>query len=184
MDTRSETDLSLMVRYWGNETSCTRTFDILVDGQKLATETLVDKWRRNEFVNQEYAIPNSLVQGKTRIEVKFQATSGTVGGLFGVRLLRKMGTTGVPERTASLDGRPFVQVAAKGSTLHLDLVEASDVPTTVLVRRLDGRSVRSLVLPAGAVGGELDLRGKTGLFVVQVLREGALIQASRITITR
>jgi len=184
LDTKSETDLSLMVRYWGNETSCTRTFDILVDGQKLATENLVNKWKKSDFVNQEYAIPNGLVQGKSKIEVKFQATSGTVGGLFGVRLLRKTATTGVAERTASLDGRSFVHVAAKGSTLLLDLVEACDVPTTVLVHRLDGRSVRSLVLPAGAARGEIDLRGRTGLFVVQVMREGARIQASRISIVR
>jgi len=184
LDTKSETDLSLMVRYWGDETSCTRTFDILVDGQKLATENLVNKWKKSEFVNQEYAIPNSLVQGKTSINVKFQATSGTVGGLFGVRLLRKTASTVVVERTASLDGRSFVHVTAKGSTLLLDLAEASDVPITVLVHRLDGRSVRNLVLPAGVVRGELDLRGKTGLFVVQVVREGALIQASRISIVR
>jgi uncharacterized protein len=184
LDTKLETDLSLMVRYWGNETSCTRTFDILVDGQKVATENLINKWKRSEFVNQEYAIPNNLVQGKARIEVKFQAATGTVGGFFGVRLLRKVATTGVAERTPSLDGRSFIRVAAKGSTLLLDMAEASDVPTTVMVRRLDGRSVRSLVLPAGAVRGELDLRGKTGLFVVQVVREGALIQASRISIVR
>jgi DUF1680 family protein len=184
LDTKSETDLSLMVRYWGNETSCTRTFDILVDGQKLATENLINKWKKNEFVNQEYVIPNSLVQGKARIEVKFQATSGTVGGLFGVRLLRKQVTTGVAELTPSLDGRSFVQVAAKGTTLLLDMPEASEVPTTVSVRRLDGRSVRSFVLPAGAMHGEIDLRGRAGLFVVQVVREGALIQASRISIVR
>lgn len=184
LDTKSETDLSLMVRYWGNETSCTRTFDILIDGQKVATENLVNKWKKSEFVNQEYAIPSSLVQGKTSIEVKFQATSGTVGGLFAVRLLRKTASTDIAERTASLDGRPFVHMTAKGSALLLNLMEASDVPTTVLVRRLDGRSVRSLVLPAGAARGEIDLRGKTGLFVVQVVREGALIQASRISIVR
>ncbi len=86
--TNEETDLSLMVRYWGNE-GCTRTFDILIDGNKLVTENLVGKWNRDEFINQEYPIPNSMVTGKNEITVRFQATSGMVGGIFYVRLLRK-----------------------------------------------------------------------------------------------
>lgn len=88
MSTNQEINLSLMVRYWGNE-SCTRTFDILIDGQKLVTENISGKWNRNEFVNQVYSIPNSLVSGKGEVTVRFQASSGMVGGIYGVRLLRQ-----------------------------------------------------------------------------------------------
>lgn len=86
--TNGEKDLSLMVRYWGNE-GCTRTFDILIDGEKLVTENIVGKWNKDQFINQEYPIPNSMVTGKDEITVRFQATSGMVGGVFYVRLLRK-----------------------------------------------------------------------------------------------
>lgn len=88
MSTKSEEDLSLMVRYWGNE-SCTRKFDILIDGQKLASEDLEGKWNKNEFVNQVYEIPNSLIAGKKEITVRFEANSGMIGGLYYLRLLRK-----------------------------------------------------------------------------------------------
>ena len=86
--TNKEPDISLMVRYWGNE-GCTRTFDILIDGERLVTENIVSKWNRDEFVTVEYPIPNSMVAGKDAITVRFQATSGMVGGVFYVRILKK-----------------------------------------------------------------------------------------------
>lgn len=85
--TNRETDLTLMVRYWGNE-GCTRTFDILVDGEKLVTESIAGKWEKDAFVNQEYPIPNSMVTGKEEITVRFQASTGMAGGVYYVRLLR------------------------------------------------------------------------------------------------
>ncbi len=85
--TNRETDLSLMVKYWGNE-GCTRTFDILIDGEKLVTENIVDKWNVDEFVNVEYPVSNSMVEGKDTIVVRFEASSGMVGGLYDIRLLR------------------------------------------------------------------------------------------------
>jgi len=86
--TNRETDLSIMVRYWGNE-GCTRTFDILIDGEKLVTENIAGKWKKDAFVNQEYPIPNSMVTGKEAITVRFQASTGMAGGVYYVRLLRK-----------------------------------------------------------------------------------------------
>jgi len=89
LSTNEEINLSLMVRYWGNEFGY-RTFDILIDGEKLATESLSGKWNVSEFRNVEYLIPNSMVEGKSSIRVKFQApASGTAGGVFYVRLLRQ-----------------------------------------------------------------------------------------------
>lgn len=93
LSTQKEMDLSLMVRYWGNE-SCTRTFDILIDGKKLVTENIINKWNVDDFVNQEYKIPNSMVTDKSEITVKFQASSGMVGGIFYVRLLREYAPIG------------------------------------------------------------------------------------------
>jgi uncharacterized protein affecting Mg2+/Co2+ transport len=94
MDTNSETYLSLMVRYWGNETAGDgRTFDINIDGQKLVTENLFDrtKFDVEEFVNVEYPIPAGKLEGKTKIVVRFVAPSqnlGYAGNVFFIRLLR------------------------------------------------------------------------------------------------
>jgi DUF1680 family protein len=89
LNTNNELNLSLMVRYWGNEGGY-RTFDILIDDEKLVTENITGKWNVSEFRNVEYPIPNSMVEGKDNIRVKFQApASGYAGGAFYIRLLRQ-----------------------------------------------------------------------------------------------
>ena len=88
MDTKGEENLTLMVRYWGNENG-NRTFDILIDGHVLTTENIVGKWKREAFVNAEYTIPAEWVKGKQVINVRFQSKPGTVaGGIFYVRLIK------------------------------------------------------------------------------------------------
>ncbi len=101
LGTEGKTDLSLMVRYWGNEGG-SRSFNIYIDGALLTNENIVGKWNVNDFVNVEYPIPTSMTDGKTSITVKFEAinTSNLVGGLFYVRLLEPL-TTDV--RTAKED---------------------------------------------------------------------------------
>lgn len=87
--TRGEEALSLMVRYWGNE-SANRTFDILVDGELLVTENTVGKWNRNALVNVEYKIPEDWVKGKESVTVTFRSHAGnTAGGVFYVRLVKQ-----------------------------------------------------------------------------------------------
>jgi len=89
LSTQGETDLSLMVRYWGNEWGY-RTFDIYIDNDKLLTENITGKWNVSEFRNVEYPIPSSMVEGKNNIRVKFQApASGYAGGVFYIRLLKQ-----------------------------------------------------------------------------------------------
>jgi len=88
MDTNSRTDLTLMVRYWGNEIG-SRTFDITIGGTKLETENTSGKWQVDEFKNVEYTIPASMLQGKTSIQVRFvTAGSNQTGGIYSIRLLR------------------------------------------------------------------------------------------------
>ena len=89
MNTNSETDLTLNVRYWGAEWGG-RKFDIYIDDEKLLTEDNTGRWNQSKFHNIEYAIPNSLVQGKNNIRVKFQAIQGnTAGAVYYIRLVRK-----------------------------------------------------------------------------------------------
>ena len=94
LTTKGNENLSLMVRYWGAE-SGSRSFDILVDGQTIATENIVGKWKKDLFCNVEYNIPATLLKSKDKITVRFQSKSDTTaGGIFAVRLL-------VPESTVT-----------------------------------------------------------------------------------
>ncbi|MDR0505632.1 MAG: hypothetical protein LBH32_02280, partial [Dysgonamonadaceae bacterium] len=86
--TKGNENLSLMVRYWGNEGG-NRTFDILIDNELLVTENIVGKWNKDEFVNVEYPIPADKVRGKASITVTFKCRPGNIaGGVFCVRLLK------------------------------------------------------------------------------------------------
>ncbi|MBQ7239714.1 MAG: glycoside hydrolase family 127 protein [Bacteroidales bacterium] len=86
MQTKGKSEkVTLMVRYWGGDAG-NRKFDIQIDNQTIATETLTGG--KNEFVNKEYEIPASLLEGKTEVRVKFKAKSGNIfGGIYYVRLL-------------------------------------------------------------------------------------------------
>jgi len=63
------------------------TFDVLVDGEKVATQKL--EAAGFELVDFEYKLPDRLTRGKQRITVKFQSLpdSGT-GGVFDVRIIQ------------------------------------------------------------------------------------------------
>ena len=76
----------LRVTYWGSDGG--RVFDILVDGEKLATQKLNDN-QPDQFYDEVYPLPDELTQGKERVTVKFQAHPGnTAGGVFGLRTMR------------------------------------------------------------------------------------------------
>lgn len=91
MATGSSTELSLMVRYWGNESDFNRRFDILIDGEKIASETLFRKWNKAEFQNVSYEIPEKLLTGKSNVTVRFQSGEHTVaGGIFQIRLIKRL----------------------------------------------------------------------------------------------
>lgn len=88
MKTNAETDLSLIVRYWGAEWG-ERKFDIYIDDQKLLTEDNSRRWNQSKFKDIKYEIPSSMLQGKNAIRVKFQAIEGNkAGGVYFVRLIR------------------------------------------------------------------------------------------------
>lgn len=80
--------LELRVRYWGNERG-SRTFDILVDGEVLVTETISRKWNREEFVDVRYPLPAERVEGKDYVTVTFRPHANNVaGGIFDLRIVR------------------------------------------------------------------------------------------------
>jgi hypothetical protein len=89
LSTNSETGLSLFVRYWGAEWG-DRKFNIYIDDEKLITEDNTGRWNQSQFKNVIYSIPDSMVEGKSHVRVKFQSLPGTTAGaVYEVRILRK-----------------------------------------------------------------------------------------------
>ena len=75
--------ITLVCTYRGSE-GRRRVFDVLVDGQKVATETLA--YHPTELLDIEYAVPETLTRGKTRITVKFQPQeNAATAAVFEVR---------------------------------------------------------------------------------------------------
>ncbi|MCX5675304.1 MAG: glycoside hydrolase family 127 protein [Planctomycetota bacterium] len=80
--------VELLCTYWGSDGG-SRTFDLLVDGTKIATEKLANN-RPGKFYDQVYAIPPDLTRGKDAVVLRFQAHPGNwAGGVFGCMILKK-----------------------------------------------------------------------------------------------
>ena len=80
--------VELAVTYWGGEAS--RAFDILANGELLATETF-DNPKPGQFFEKRYPIPARVLSGATdgRVTIKFSAKTGSrVGGVYDVRLMK------------------------------------------------------------------------------------------------
>ena len=79
--------VALVCSYWGSETG-PRNFDILVDGKKIAAQSLQND-KPGEFFDVTYQIPEELTRGKNKITIRFQAQPGNLaGGFYGVRIIR------------------------------------------------------------------------------------------------
>jgi hypothetical protein len=64
-----------------------RTFDIFVDGEKVATQTL--EAAPIELFDFEYKLPENLTRGKQRVTVKFQSQPNlSTGSVFDVRIIQ------------------------------------------------------------------------------------------------
>ncbi|MBN2507523.1 MAG: glycoside hydrolase family 127 protein [Verrucomicrobia bacterium] len=65
-----------------------RTFDILVDGERVGRQT-IERRGPMRFFDVRYAVPESVVQGKAKVTVRFQTTQGNdIGCVFGLRMVR------------------------------------------------------------------------------------------------
>jgi DUF1680 family protein len=80
--------MTLSVTYWGDDSGA-RTFDILIGGQKIATQTL-DHNKPGRLFEMEYLIPTSLAaNAANKVTVRFQARAGnTAGGVFDCATLK------------------------------------------------------------------------------------------------
>lgn len=89
LSTRGEKAVELEVTYWGSDTG--RTFDILADGELLATETL-DGSKPRQLFSKRYPIPEKVLARATngRIAIRFSGKQGSgAGAVYDVRLMIK-----------------------------------------------------------------------------------------------
>jgi DUF1680 family protein len=79
--------MALLCTYWGSDVG--RTFDIFVEGTKIATQTVNVNFP-GDFFDREYKIPSELTRGNEKVCVRFQAPDeGAAGGLFGLVMLKE-----------------------------------------------------------------------------------------------
>jgi DUF1680 family protein len=80
---------NLLCTYWGMDNR-DRTFDILVNDVKIATEDL-NKYKASKFYDLVYPIPVEVTKGKQRVKVTFKSdTRNSVGPVYGeVRMMRE-----------------------------------------------------------------------------------------------
>lgn len=89
MQTKGETNLSLQLKFWGQDEWRTSEFDIYVNDKLLCSVNNSHRWRTTQFKTVDYAIPSEFVKGKKEIKVKFVAHKGKqVGQIYGVRLVK------------------------------------------------------------------------------------------------
>ena len=79
--------MTLVVTYIRDEWR-RRTFDILIDGQKVADQ-VIEARGPQEFFDVEYPLPAEMVNDKKKVTVRFQATGGNeIAAVFGIRMIR------------------------------------------------------------------------------------------------
>jgi DUF1680 family protein len=78
----------LRVTYWGSDGG-NRLFDVLIDGQELATQRLKNN-KPGRFYDEVYPLPAEVTKGKDKVTVRFRAHPGAwAGGVFGLRVAKK-----------------------------------------------------------------------------------------------
>jgi len=160
LNTKGETNVSLMVRYWGNEGG-NRTFNISVDGVKLVTENIVGKWKVNEFKNVEYPIPASMVEGKSKITVKFTPLSGNVaGGAYFVRLLK----ANITDLKANFNSESDIIIRSGQGKI---IISGSEYTSRVNVFDITGKLLKS----CDKNSSELEIQESKGIYVVNVIND-------------
>lgn len=77
---------ALVVTYQ-SDTRRAKTFEILIDGQRLGAETFPEN-SESKFFDIRYEIPAELLRDKRKATVRFQSVTNEAGPVFGVRMVR------------------------------------------------------------------------------------------------
>jgi hypothetical protein len=87
MKVDQELSHTLIATYWGMDNRG-RNFDIIVDGEKIASEDL-NKYKESKFYDISYEIPLTLTKGKKTITVIFKGKPhNQAGPVYGVRVVK------------------------------------------------------------------------------------------------
>lgn len=103
MSVENSQSTSLLVTYGGDRFR-TSAVDIFVDGKKIGDhqEQRLTPDQDKQFVDVSYAIPADIINGKSKVTIRFQATGGNeIGDIFGVRTLRGYNSDGLSVREGS-----------------------------------------------------------------------------------
>ena len=85
MEVSPEQPMQLQATYWGGQWQ-KREFDILVDGEKIATQEM-QTHRPGEFIEATYPIAAEATAGKKQVTVRLQ---GNVASVFALRMVRQV----------------------------------------------------------------------------------------------
>jgi hypothetical protein len=78
----------ILTFYSGDRRGTPALFDILVDGQVLATREILQT-EPPQFFDIEYQIPARLIAGKESVVIRFEAEEGSqIATVFGIRMIR------------------------------------------------------------------------------------------------
>ena len=121
-----------------------------------------------------HTIPDKMVKNKKIVRISFSASSGMVGGIYSVRLLRNKPK---PEPTISIKPvaavKQGLRVRADRQTLQIASPSALSRTMNVKIYSMDGRLKLSQVLTAGANNFTVDIAGlKNGNYIVRLFQDG------------
>ena len=89
MQTNGETNLSIRIRYWGQDEWRTCEYNLYVDDVLVKSVNNSKKWRSSQWKYETYPIPAEALKGKTQVRVKFVAAKNRqVGEIYEVRLIK------------------------------------------------------------------------------------------------
>jgi DUF1680 family protein len=80
-----------LVVTFSNDARRNGSFDVLVDGKKVGEQATERRSPEQDvrFFDVEYSIPTGIVEGKQKVTVRFEASSGSdIPGVFGIRTIR------------------------------------------------------------------------------------------------
>ncbi len=79
--------MALVVTYRSGERPREPKFEILIDGERIAEQTL-EKTSPARFYDTRYPIPEKVTAGKAKVTVRFQTSEGNgIGPIFGIRTM-------------------------------------------------------------------------------------------------
>ena len=135
-------------------------------------------------MNVTYPIPDNMVKGKKIVRISFTASSGMVGGIYSVRLLRNKPKPEVkdtvPTAVVAKTVRPDLRARVYGGELQIEAGAALSQGYTARIFSMNGRLVKSQALAAGQSSFSIGLGDMhDGMYILKI-QHGGFSYASTI----